>query len=87
MMKIASKILHGLTRLIHGEPEIIKANIATIAPNELLKDRCAVITGGTSGIGFSIAEAFIRSGAKFQTIIGKISKFCVYIQIISRIRF
>ena len=30
---------------------------------ELLKARCALITGGTSGIGFAIAEAFLRNKA------------------------
>lgn len=34
-----------------------------MSPNELLKDRCAIITGGTSGIGFSIASAFLNAGA------------------------
>ena len=30
---------------------------------DLLKGRCVLITGGNSGIGFAIAEAFLRNGA------------------------
>lgn len=41
----------------------VVANIVTMAPNELLKGRAALITGATSGIGYAIAEAFLKAGA------------------------
>ena len=57
--------------LLKGLPvNHITANIVTIAPNELLKGRKALITGGTSGIGYAIASAFLRSGATV-TITGR----------------
>lgn len=58
LSKIAHKILHALADSYH-----VTAQISTLAPNELLKNRCAIITGGTSGIGYHIAKAFIKSGA------------------------
>lgn len=43
--------------------EVTNVSVITMAPNEFLCGRCAVITGGTSGIGFAIAEKFIKAGA------------------------
>lgn len=40
------------------------ANIVQLAPSKLLSGRKALITGGTSGIGYSIAQAYLNAGAE-----------------------
>lgn len=40
------------------------AKVVSLAPSELLANRCALITGGTSGIGLAIAKAMLDAGAK-----------------------
>lgn len=57
------KLLHTLSYILHGEPPITKANIVSLTPNQLLQNRCAIITGGTSGIGYAIAKSFLQAGA------------------------
>ena len=62
-MSIKKKLLNILTKTLQGRPIITKANVTTYAPNHLLENRCAIVTGGTSGIGYAIAEAFLKAGA------------------------
>lgn len=63
-MSIKSKI-KGAVKFVLGSIPARKFNVQVVdlAPNELLKGRTAFVTGGTSGIGFHIARAFLRSGA------------------------
>ncbi len=66
-MNPIKSILHffyrGFQYMISGVPNhIVNVSVVSLASSELLKGRCALITGGTSGIGFEIAKAFINAG-------------------------
>ena len=44
-------------------PPITYCNTKIVNQSEILKGRCTLITGGTSGIGYSIAEYFLKAGS------------------------
>ena len=57
-------IKRAFNYIVKGIPiKQVMPQIVTLSPNQLLESRIAFITGGTSGIGFQIAKAYLNSGA------------------------
>lgn len=62
MKKMFKNLAKRIVRSIFP-PSIVKADISVLAPNRLLEGRKAIVTGGTSGIGYQIANTFLNAGA------------------------
>lgn len=76
-MSLKTYLRRGISYILHGQPIVnnqVTAQIVQLSPNNLLEGRTALITGGTSGIGYEIAKAFIRAGANDVIITGRNSE-------------
>ncbi len=62
-MSIKLKIKHLVSFVLHGEKKPTIANITYLQPNNQLKGKKIIITGGGRGLGFAMAKKFKTEGA------------------------
>lgn len=64
-MAFISYIKRGIKYILFGQPLYnVQANIQLLSPNEQLIGKKVIVTGGGSGIGYSMAKKFHAEGAK-----------------------
>ncbi|MFR8554318.1 MAG: SDR family NAD(P)-dependent oxidoreductase [Bacteroides cellulosilyticus] len=59
----AKRTIKSLIRLLRST-KVVKANIMLLEPNKRLVGKRIIITGGSRGLGFSMAQKFVAEGAK-----------------------
>lgn len=64
-MSLKEYIKRGLKYTLHGTPVVhTTAKISYLSPNERLKGKNIVVTGGGRGLGFAMAKKFREEGAR-----------------------
>lgn len=75
-MRILKAIYHKLLKIRIDKTPKCYAKVVQLAPTQLLSGRCALITGGTSGIGYAIADAMLNAGIDSVVITGRNEEKC-----------
>lgn len=63
-MKIKAKIKQIISFLLHGERPYVTAKISVLKPNKRLWGGKIIVTGGSRGLGYSMAKKFVEEGAE-----------------------
>lgn len=62
-MSIKNRIKRGISFLLHGEAKPTYAKISYLSPNHVLEGKKIIVTGGGRGLGYAMAERFVKEGA------------------------
>jgi len=89
-MSVKNMLGRGIRYIFRGVPnKIVYANISYLSPDKRLTGKKIIITGGTRGLGFAMAQKFVSEGASVliagrnETMLREKAEFlhCKYLQV------